>query len=72
MVSHELRTPVATAKGSVATLLDPPSPLNPDEMRQSHQIIDAQTDRMHVLLSDLLDVARNSPESSPIRVSAAR
>ena len=27
-------------------------------MRQFHRIIDAQTDRMHVLISDLLDVAR--------------
>ena len=57
-VSHELRTPVATVKGSVATLLDPPSPLNPSEMRQFHRIIDGQMDRMHVLISDLLDVAR--------------
>ena len=58
MVSHELRTPVATVKGSVTTLLDPPSPLNPTEMRQFHLIIDAQMERMHVLVSDLLDVAR--------------
>ena len=94
-VSHELRTPVATVKGSVATLLDPPSPLNPSEMRQFHRIIKGQMDRMHVLISGLLDVARietgalaasleatdvaaliseagNSPESSPIRVSAVR
>ena len=57
-VSHELRTPVATVKGSVATLLDPPSPLNPSEMRQFFTIIEGQMDRMHVLISDLLDVAR--------------
>ena len=58
MVSHELRTPVATVKGSVTTLLDPPSPLSITEMRQFHLIIDAQMERMHVLISDLLDVAR--------------
>ena len=58
MVSHELRTPLTSVKGSITTLLDPPSPLNPAEMRQFHQIIDAQVDRMHVLISDLLDVAR--------------
>ena len=57
-VSHELRTPVATVKGSVATLLDPPSPLSPSEMRQFFTIIEGQMDRMHVLISDLLDVAR--------------
>ncbi len=58
MVSHELRTPLTSVKGSITTLLDPPSPLNPAEMRQFHRIIDAQVDRMHVLISDLLDVAR--------------
>ena len=58
MVSHELRTPLTSVKGSIATLLDPPSALGPTEMRQFFQIIDSQIDRMHVLISDLLDVAR--------------
>ena len=58
MVSHELRAPLTSIKGSVATLLDPPASLNPSEMRQYHTIIDAQVDRMHVMISDLLDVAR--------------
>ena len=58
MVSHELRTPLTSVKGSIATLLDPPTTLGPTEMRQFFRIIDAQIDRMHVLISDLLDVAR--------------
>ena len=58
MVSHELRTPLTSVKGSIATLLDPPSALGLSEMRQFFQIIDSQIDRMHVLISDLLDVAR--------------
>ena len=58
MVSHELRTPLTSVKGSITTLLDPPSPLNPAEMTQFHRIIESQVDRMHVLISDLLDVAR--------------
>ncbi|MCY4369969.1 MAG: PAS domain-containing protein [bacterium] len=58
MVSHQLRTPLTSVKGSVAALLDPPAPLNPAELRQFHQIINAQSDRMHALISDLLDVAR--------------
>ena len=58
MVSHELRTPLTSIKGSIITLLDPPTPLNPTEMRQFHQIIDAQIGRMHLLISDLLDMAR--------------
>ena len=58
MVSHELRTPLAAVKGSVTTLIDPPAPLSPAEMMQFHRIIDGQVNRMHVLISDLLDVAR--------------
>ena len=57
-VSHELRTPLAAVKGSVTTLIDPPAPLSPAEMKQFHRIIDSQINRMHVLISDLLDVAR--------------
>ena len=58
MVSHELRVPLTSVKGSITTLLDPTAALNPTEMRQFHRIIDAQTDRMRELISDLLDVAR--------------
>ena len=58
MVSHELRTPLATVKGSVTNLLDPTVTLNSAESRQFFQIIDAQTDRMRALISNLLDVAR--------------
>ena len=58
MVSHELSTPVATVKGSVVPLMDSPAPPNPAEMRQSFTIINAQADRMRLLIGDLLDVAR--------------
>ena len=58
MVSHELRTPLAAVKGSITTLLDVSAALSSAETVQFHQIIDAQTDRMRELISDLLDVAR--------------
>ena len=58
MVSHELRGPLTSIKGSVTTLLNPPAPLNPTEMKQFYAIIDGQVDRMYRLISDLLDVAR--------------
>ena len=58
MVSHELRTPLAAVKGSVATLLDPSASLNDAERLQFHRVINAQADRMRVLISDLLDVAQ--------------
>ena len=49
--------PLTSVKGSVTTLLDPSAALNPAETLQFHRIIDAQTDRMRELISDLLDVA---------------
>ena len=58
MVSHELRTPLATVRGSVSALLDESSEMHPAEARQFHRIIFEQTDRMRVLIADLLDVAR--------------
>ena len=57
MVSHELRTPLTSVKGSIATLLDATTVLSPVETLQLHRIIDVQTDRMRMLISDLLDVA---------------
>ena len=58
MVSHELRAPLTSVKGSVTTLLNPSSLLNPAEILQFHRIIDSQTDQMRELIADLLDVAR--------------
>ncbi|MYH41493.1 MAG: response regulator, partial [Chloroflexi bacterium] len=58
MVSHELRAPLTSVKGSITTLLNPSSPLNPGEIVQFHRIIDSQTDQMRELIADLLDVAR--------------
>ena len=69
-VSHELRTPVATGKGSVSTLLDPPSLLSASEMRQFLRIIEGQMDRMHVLISDLLDVARTETGALAVSLEA--
>ena len=58
MVSSELRTPLTSIKGSVTTLLNRFNTLDPAETAQFLRIIDSQTDRMDVLISDLLDVAR--------------
>ena len=58
IVSHELRTPLAAIRGSATTMLDEGSALDPAEMRQFIRIIVEQADRMRVLISDLLDVAR--------------
>ena len=58
MVSHELREPLTSVKGSITTLLDATAALDAAEVLQFHRIIDSQTDRMRVMIADLLDVAR--------------
>ena len=75
MVSHELRTPLAAVKGSITTLLETASDLDPAEMTQFFHIIRDQSDQMRYLIGDLLDVARIetgtlsvAPEPSEVRV----
>ena len=58
MVSHELRTPLTSIKGSITTLLNSSSELDPAEVDQFFRIIDEQSEHMRYLISDLLDVAR--------------
>ena len=58
VVSHELRAPLTTIKGSAATALRSPSPLDPVEARQFFRIIDEQADQMRDLINDLLDLTR--------------
>jgi len=65
-VSHELRTPLVTVRGSVSTLLDEGPELHPTEMRQFHNIILEQTERMRALIADLLDVARIETGTLPV------
>jgi len=66
MVSHELRTPLAAVKGSVTTLLESASELDPAEMTQFFRIIRDQSDQMRYLISDLLDVARIETGTLPV------
>ncbi len=75
MVSHELRTPLAAVKGSITTLLESASELDPAEMTQFFRIIRDQSDQMRYLIGDLLDVARIetgtlsvAPEPSDVRI----
>ena len=56
VVGHELRAPLAGIKGSVATLLESESSLDPAEMVQYFRIINEQADYMRDLVADLIDV----------------
>ena len=58
MVSHELRTPLTSIRGSAVTLRESANTLDPAEMVQFVRIIETQANRMHELISELLDVAR--------------
>ena len=66
MVSHELRMPLAAVKGSVTTLLEAGSDLDPGERTQFHRIIRDQSDNMRELIGDLLDVARIETGALPV------
>ena len=65
-VSHELRTPLTSIRGSATTLLDETFALHPTDMRQFYRIIVDQSDRMGVLISKLLDMARIETGSLPV------
>ena len=58
MVSHELRAPLASIKGSAATVLGGPSPLDPVETLQFFRLIEEQADHMRDLINNLLDLTR--------------
>ena len=57
-VSHELRTPLTAIKGSVATILGSPYPIDPAETRQFLRVIDEQADQMRNLINDLVDMTQ--------------
>ena len=58
ITSHELRTPLAAIRGFVDTLRRRLDDLSPDETREFLEIVDRQTDRLILLVEDLLVVSR--------------
>lgn len=65
-VSHELRRPLASIKGYTASLLLPDEHWEPDVQREFLQVIDAEADRLSVLIDNLLDLARLGSGSLPL------
>jgi two-component system phosphate regulon sensor histidine kinase PhoR len=58
-VSHELRTPLTSIKGFVSTLMEDRQGYYDEETRQEfYAIIDQECERLHRLISDLLNIAR--------------
>ena len=57
-VSHDLRTPLATIKFASSTLLAASATVSEDDVRELHELIDVQADRLTRLVSNLLDMTR--------------
>lgn len=57
-VSHDLRTPLAAIKASVTSLLDSSVPWGEAARAEFLQAIDEETDRLTLIISNLLDLSR--------------
>jgi two-component system sensor histidine kinase KdpD len=57
-VSHDLRTPLASIKWSVSSLLDPSMSWDDTTRQEFLTAIDEETDRLTVLIKNLLDLSR--------------
>ena len=57
-VSHDLRTPLATIRASAGSLLDPEIQWSADEQRAALRSIDAEAERLNLLVRNLLDLSR--------------
>ncbi|MFN8591727.1 MAG: ATP-binding protein [Thermomicrobiales bacterium] len=57
-VSHDLRTPLASIKASATSLLDTSIDWNPTVRQELLTAIDEETDRLSLMVSNLLDLSR--------------
>ena len=57
-VSHDLRTPLAAIKASATSLLDPAVTWNEEDRAEFLHAIDEETDRLTLMVSNLLDLSR--------------
>lgn len=57
-VSHDLRTPLASITGAVSSLLENGDDLAPETRHELAQVAYEEADRLHQLLSNLLEVTR--------------
>ncbi|MBI4913801.1 MAG: sensor histidine kinase KdpD [Acidobacteria bacterium] len=57
-ISHDLRTPLGAITGAASTLLDPPEALTPEGRRDLLSTIQEESQRLHRLVINLLDLTR--------------
>ncbi|MBW1604071.1 PAS domain-containing protein [Streptomyces sp. JJ66] len=58
VVAHELRSPLTSVKGFTKTLLDKWERFTDDQKRLMLETVDADADRIHRLIAELLDISR--------------
>jgi signal transduction histidine kinase len=66
LAAHELRSPVATVHGLVQTLLARRRDLPSEQVRDLELALGEQTDRLNLLVEQLLDLSRLDAEAVPI------
>ncbi|HZP26349.1 MAG TPA: ATP-binding protein [Dehalococcoidia bacterium] len=73
-ISHDLKTPLATIKAAISSILDARMAWSDEDLDAFHQTIDAQTERLNRLISDILDLNRIesgmlTPDQTPLRAN---
>ncbi len=68
-VSHELKTPITSIKGYVETLLETKS-IDKDTRHRFLNIVAKQSDRMHDIIEDLLQLSRLDNDSTQVPMEA--
>ena len=68
-VSHELRTPLSIIKGYIETLLDPQPP-DPETARQFLQTIQRHSQRLEMLIGDLLTVSALESQQTRLQLDS--
>jgi len=69
-VSHDLRTPLASIKAAATSLLSPEVHWDEDEAKGFAETINAESDRLTQLVSNLLDMSRLRTGAVPITLRA--
>jgi two-component system phosphate regulon sensor histidine kinase PhoR len=67
-VSHELRTPLSIFHGSLETLLEP-GDLDEDETRHIYEVMKRHSDRLNLLVNDLLSLARLESKEANLQLA---
>lgn len=67
-VSHELRTPLSIFRGNLETLLEA-GDLDQNEARHIYEVMKRHSDRLNLLVNDLLSLARLESEEANLQLS---